>query len=271
MPKGIYIRTASHKHNLSLALRGRSLSESHKEKLKGRGAQPNSFTKGHVPHNKKDWTAIDTAIEERYPLEGASFYMEVGISKNVIYQRASKLGVPFIGKRVCTENQKQKISTALTGLKKSKEWKDKLSSALKGRAHTPERIEAIIKGVTQSRKLPRNMTAPEIKTQSILNFMFGRYNPFPFTGNRKFWIKLPSGKSRNPDFAYIERRMVIEVFGRYWHRNETQEEVIAQYRSVGWGCLVIWEDEIDINTRDNILRFAFPYEYYEELMEVNII
>ena len=67
----------------------------------------------------------------------------------------------------------------------------------------------------------------------------------------------------------MEQKKVIEVFGRYWHKNDSPMQLIEQYKLAGWHCLVFWEDEIDINTRDRIMQFTFPYEYDFEIEEVN--
>lgn len=223
------------------------------------------FQKGCTPFNKKDWTKIDSIIQSRYPSEGSKIAEELGMTKCAIHLRASRIGVSFTGLRHLPKEQKEKISKGCTGIIKSPQWRNNLSIALKGRKHSQERIDAIINGIIKSRKEQRKMTTPEVVIQDILQYMFGKYNPFLFTGNRKFWIKLLSGKSRNPDFVYMQEKMIIEVFGRYWHRFENELDVIKSYNEIGWKCLVIWDDDININTRDIIMQFAFPYEYDEEL------
>ena len=60
---------------------------------------------------------------------------------------------------------------------------------------------------------------------------------------------------RVPDFVDIEGRRVFEYFGRFWHpRPEEEQEVIDFYKSYGWECIVLWEDDLhDFLDRHNDL------------------
>lgn len=60
---------------------------------------------------------------------------------------------------------------------------------------------------------------------------------------------------RVPDFVDIEGRRVFEYFGRFWHpRPEEEQEVIDFYKSYGWECTVLWEDDLhDFLDRHNDL------------------
>jgi hypothetical protein len=110
-------------------------------------------------------------------------------------------------------------------------------------------------------------TKPEKRVQTIIDFMFSPFVVYQYTGNRKFWVTLKNGKHRNPDFTCSSLGKIIEVFGRYWHRNDDPAQVITQYREVGWDCLIIWDDEVGFSTRDRIMEFTYPYEYEEELRQ----
>jgi G:T-mismatch repair DNA endonuclease (very short patch repair protein) len=269
MPKGVYERTEQGRKNLSLSLVGRKLSDEHRAKMIGR-IPTNAFPCGHVPFNKKDWTIIDSIIIENYPILGSiETAKKLCITRNAVCIRASKIGVKFVGDRKLTKESRDKISCALKKVYKNNKWRLNLSLSLKGRKHSSERKKAIIEGIIRSRKEKRIMTMPENKVQELLSFMFDVYNPFIFTGNRKFWITLHNGKQRNPDFIDVKQKKIIEVFGRYWHRHESEIEVINHYKMSGWECLVVWEDEIDINLPDRIMKFSYPYEYEEELRRTN--
>jgi G:T-mismatch repair DNA endonuclease (very short patch repair protein) len=80
---------------------------------------------------------------------------------------------------------------------------------------------------------------------------------------------MPNGRLRNPDFVWLERKKIIEVFGRYWHRNDNEQEIVKAYADVGWSCLILWDDELDASVRDRILMFAYPHEYDAEMQELN--
>jgi hypothetical protein len=166
---------------------------------------------------------------------------------------------------------KDRISKALKNVTKTEMWKRNLSNSLKGRKHSPARIKAIVAGVIASRKDKRTMTKPEKIIQDIIEFMFTPCKVFAYTGDRKFFISLNNGSFKCPDFVNKNKRKVIEVFGRYWHRNDNPSKVIELYKEVGYDCLIIWDDEIDINTRDIILKFSYPEIYEDELRRTNYV
>ncbi|RJQ27113.1 hypothetical protein C4577_02225 [Candidatus Parcubacteria bacterium] len=105
-------------------------------------------------------------------------------------------------------------------------------------------------------------TKPEIKVEKLLGYLFGQYSPYEYTGSRSFWIDFLNDKRKNPDFTSFELNKVIEVFGRYWHKDEDPNDLIKQYKDVGWDCLVLWEDEVNA---DSIYNFTFPWEYLAEI------
>lgn len=77
-----------------------------------------------------------------------------------------------------------------------------------------------------------------------LDIYLQKYFPgeWKYVGNYEVWI---GGK--NPDFININsRKLVIEMFGgyNYYHWEEEEEELVAHYKSYGFGCLVLWEDEV---------------------------
>ena len=64
-----------------------------------------------------------------------------------------------------------------------------------------------------------------------------------YTGDGKFWIKLLSGKHKNPDFVvrpFRTTKKVIELFGEHWHPSEEEPDLVASYERVGVKCLVLW-------------------------------
>jgi len=69
-------------------------------------------------------------------------------------------------------------------------------------------------------------------------------NSIRYVGNRMWWRKLPNGKYKNPDFKVTGQNKVIEVFGKYWHKNDETKELIDLYKQIGIDCLIFWENEI---------------------------
>ena len=68
-----------------------------------------------------------------------------------------------------------------------------------------------------------------------------------YVGDRKFWIKT-NICSRNPDFIVDGHKMVIELYGDYWHKGQNPQDKIKEYKDVGYDCLVFWEHEVYNNT-----------------------
>jgi len=47
-----------------------------------------------------------------------------------------------------------------------------------------------------------------------------------------------------PDFVNVNgRKMVIEVFGDYWHKGEDPAAKKRRYKRAGYSCVVVWEGE----------------------------
>lgn len=119
-----------------------------------------------------------------------------------------------------------------------------------------------------NRDMQKELTKAEKKIEGILQFMFQGCNPYTYNGSGKSkqWITLYGRKKRRPDFINEREKKVIEIFGRYWHRNDNEERIIQQYRNVGWDCLIIWED-FGFGIRDRILEFTYPFEFEAEWKE----
>ena len=81
-------------------------------------------------------------------------------------------------------------------------------------------------------------TRPELRFMDLCQ----RHNyPFKYTGDGSFWIGYPP---LNPDFIHLRKRIVIEIFGDYWHRYDDPQERVNAFKNYGWDCLVFWEHEL---------------------------
>jgi very-short-patch-repair endonuclease len=54
---------------------------------------------------------------------------------------------------------------------------------------------------------------------------------------------------RNPDFVNFENKLIIELFGDFWHRPTEEKELVEYYRKKGWRTMVLWEHEIYQNPK----------------------
>jgi len=72
-----------------------------------------------------------------------------------------------------------------------------------------------------------------------------------YTGSGDFWVKL-FDRFKNPDFVvrpFSQTKKVIEVYGDYWHRNDSAQDIISLYKKRNISCLVLWEHEIKGNIK----------------------
>ncbi len=88
-------------------------------------------------------------------------------------------------------------------------------------------------------------TKPEKKLKEICKDL-----PIEYTGDSSNDFMVGTHK---PDFRVVGQKKCIEVFGDYWHTREgikyafTEEGKIDYLKKHGYGCLVIWENEIKEN------------------------
>jgi len=75
-----------------------------------------------------------------------------------------------------------------------------------------------------------------------------------YVGDGQIWFN--AGKVRiNPDFIILEKKLVVELWGDYWHRNDDPVVRVQQFAKVGWKCMVIWESEFR-NTPEAVISLV---------------
>lgn len=84
------------------------------------------------------------------------------------------------------------------------------------------------------------------ESEKLLTRILDQFLPreWKYTGDGDFWIG-----GRNPDFVNVNgKKQVIELFGTHWHgpdiTDATEEDKISHYSSYGFGCLILWDDEL---------------------------
>lgn len=85
----------------------------------------------------------------------------------------------------------------------------------------------------QSRNVRQN------KAEKLLESLIDRFPGFCFTGDGKFIL---AGKC--PDFTHFRKKLIIELFGDYWHKPEEVEPRIKLFEQNGYKTLVVWEHEL---------------------------
>lgn len=186
-----------------------------------------------------------------------------------------KMSKAHSGKHL-TEEHKAKISRGNRGKVISEEQRIKDAKAHIGKLHTEETkirlrqitlkqwqdSEFVEKQLRYRRKQWQN---PEFvikqmksrgvkpnKTEKLLgNILSVAYPEFQYNGDGRLGIVLAG---LVPDYVNVNGgKQVIECFGEYWHRrknikwHQTEEGRIATYKTMGWDCLVIWEDELKMS------------------------
>lgn len=100
---------------------------------------------------------------------------------------------------------------------------------------------------------------PNKLEDAMMAFVRTHNLPFSFVGDWSFWIgPCKSGRCRNPDFIHVDRtkKLALLVSGRYHHARTWRTE-IADYKSVQWTPIWVWEDEFYTNPQgvlDKILK-----------------
>lgn len=114
--------------------------------------------------------------------------------------------------------------------------KDSIAKRLKGYAPT---LEARAKGFRVAMGV--RPTKPEKKFMDICQIY---QLPFKYTGKGDIWI----GR-RNPDFIdYTGRKVVVEIFGSYWHKPGDADIRRKEYAEYGFECITFQENTLkDLN------------------------
>ena len=111
--------------------------------------------------------------------------------------------------------------------------------------------ETIAHWLERTRVLP---TKPE---RMLMQIIIKHSLPFEYTGNSP----KPIGH-KVPDFTHLEKPKVIEVFGDYWHKKETNPKLEGHrtevgcknaYANYGYDCFVLWESDLMRKTEEEIV------------------
>lgn len=78
--------------------------------------------------------------------------------------------------------------------------------------------------------------------------VFERLQPLGFTweGGGTFWVH-HDGRNMNPDFVHRKQKVIVEVFGDYWHRNESGQDRVDHFANYGWDTFIVWESDFKEN------------------------
>lgn len=98
-------------------------------------------------------------------------------------------------------------------------------------------IEAYRRGVYH--KKPTNLE------RKIIEVCKRNFLPYKYVGDGKLWIV-----GKNPDFVHLNKRVVVEVLGNYWHNQNEFNQRKEKLENAGWKVIGLWEDEIIGSTEE---------------------
>ena len=147
------------------------------------------------------------------------------------------------GKKV-SDRCKKKLHDANVGKKQSKATLEKRKESMTHEVRK-QMSESKIKNWQDPKYVAKQMKShqvkknkKEIKLESLLNIVFP--NEWEFVGDGKLII---NGKC--PDFvSTMGKRYLIELYGDYWHKGESEQDRIDCFLPYGYRTLIIWEHEL---------------------------
>ena len=127
---------------------------------------------------------------------------------------------------------------------KSDEFKKNMSNVLKNKWSSDIYFrDRVFKGLNLSIN----------KKETILLEILDEFFPskFVFVGNGKFWVD-----RYNPDFIDEKNKLIIEMYGDYWHNLLFQinkdKDRLKMYSKYGYETLIVWEKEL--KNKDNLIH-----------------
>jgi len=149
------------------------------------------------------------------------------------------------------------ISKALTG--RDITWGEKISQVKKEQFKDKEFAKRMVANITRHASSVR----PNIPEQKVMAILDASYPyEWKYVGN----CGLVLG-GRIPDFVNVNgKKLLIELFGDYWHRNTNVQERIDYFKQFGFSTLVIWEHELKVpNNVENKIASFLSVETLHEL------
>lgn len=86
----------------------------------------------------------------------------------------------------------------------------------------------------------RNHDKPNRVEKMLLKLI--KHLGFRFVGDGKFYIE-----KFNPDFVHKGKKMIVELFGRYWHEKDKRsriEKKLRAFMNAGYQWLIVWDDDL---------------------------
>lgn len=63
-----------------------------------------------------------------------------------------------------------------------------------------------------------------------------------------------AGKAMSPDFKVRDERIIIELYGNYWHTPHEATQRIKYWNELGYHCYILWESDFNNSNNDSIIK-----------------
>lgn len=250
--KGVYICSDETRAKLSLAGKGRE-----------------TWNKG-IPHSEETRKKISETVKKTNNSDEVRQKMIV----------ARKGRTPNLGHHHSKE-AKQRISAGCKGRKLSEETIQRMRDARK-EAHPvwnkgkklSEEIKQHMSEAHCGKFIWNRQTAPTKPEQRIIDVIELYKLSFKYTGVDRAIKELRC----KPDFICLDKKAVIEVFGRFYHTNsktlpkieESDNRKLVHLEKIGWKRLIFWDDELkELTDKEIYYKILSFYESCEKQL-INI-
>lgn len=155
-------------------------------------------------------------------------------------KKLTRLGNRFIiGHNLITKDHKRNLSLTMKGNKRgvghivSERQRKETSIRFKGKKQSKQQSERMVAG---------NRIARPNKVETKLLGLLEAIQPdgWKYVGDGSLVL----GR-KNPDFVSTQpKKLIVELFGDYWHRGQDPEDRINFFKGFGYSTLVVWEREL---------------------------
>jgi len=187
------------------------------------------------------------ALGYRHTPEMKSYFSENRKGHLVSKETRAKIAVGNKGK-IRSGEEKEKIRHSLLTNR------DRLVAMGKKAWEDPTKVTIMLANMLKARRRSPNKLEEYIQT--FLNSHFP--GEWRYVGNGSFII---DGKC--PDFVNINgRKLIIEIFGDYWHQGEDGQSRMKTFESYGYQTLILWESEIKCMTEKEMIERIGQFSGY---------
>jgi len=180
---------------------------------------------------------------KHHSLDTCDKIRESNLGKVLSESTVEKIRLAVTGRPV-SDVTREKIRQAHLGTHLSLATIEKLRKIRRGTHHTlatRKKIEALWQSPEYVQKQMRARNVAPNKAEMVFLDILDEIDP----GN---WIYVGDGQlivaGKCPDFVHRTKKLIIELFGDYWHTPEETKPRTALFEKHGYQVLIVWEHEL---------------------------